>query len=158
LLKIGICWRSGLLTNEREINYIPLSQWQTIFSIPNAIFINLQYGECEEELVEAEDIFNKKIHRWSFIDLKNDLENTFMLINQLDLVITADTAVSPMAFSIGKPALTFMPVLGWTNLGEELFPWSSSMIPFVPKKNAPLKDVLRDIYEYISINYPQAFN
>lgn len=152
-LKIGICWRSGLLTNEREINYIPLSQWQTIFSIPNAIFINLQYGECEDELNEAEDIFNKKIHRWPFIDLKNDLESTFTLIDQLDLVITADTAVSPIAFSIGKPTLTFMNELGWTNLGEELYPWSCNMIPFTPKKDAPLKDVLLDISEYIRTNY-----
>lgn len=156
-LKIGICWRSGLLTNEREINYIPLSQWHTIFTIPDAVFINLQYGECEKELNEAEDIFNIKIHRWPFIDLKNDLENTFMLIDQLDLVVTADTAVSPMAFSIGKPALTFMNQLGWANLGEEQYPWSSSMIQFPPKKDAPLKDALLDISKYIRINYSKRF-
>ena len=156
-LKIGICWRSGLLTNEREINYIPLSQWEKIFSIPNAVFINLQYGECEEELNEAEEFFNKKIHRWPFIDLKNDLENTFMLIEQLDLVITADTAVSPIAFSIGKPALTFMNEQGWANLGEKLYPWSSNMISFTPKKDDPLQNVLLDISEYIRTNYPKIF-
>jgi hypothetical protein len=43
--------------------------------------------------------------------------------------------------------------LGWTNLGEELYPWSSNMIPFIPKKDAPLKDALLDISEYIRTNY-----
>lgn len=148
-LIIGICWRSGLITTERSTNYIPLSDWEAIFSIPNAIFINLQYGDCDEELTIAESNFNIKIHRWPDIDLKNDLETVFSLISQLTLVVTAATAVSPMTFSIGTPALTFKPSLDWTNLGTTYFPFSKNMITFTPQNNEELKSVLTQIANYI---------
>ena len=152
-LIIGICWRSGLITTERSSNYIPLSDWDAIFSIPNAIFINLQYGDCEEELTAAEEKFDVKIHRWPNIDLKNDLETVFSLISQLSLVVTAATAVSPMTFSIGKHALTFKPVKDWTNLGTNYFPFSRKMIPFTPIKGEEFKSVLTVIANYIKENF-----
>ncbi|WP_090130119.1 lipopolysaccharide assembly protein LapB [Limnohabitans sp. Rim11] len=149
-LIIGICWRSGLITTERSTNYIPLSDWEAIFSIPNAVFINLQYGDCDEELTLAEENFNVKIHRWPDIDLKNDLETVFSLISQLTFVVTAATAVSPMTFSIGTPALTFKPSLDWTNLGTTYFPFSKNMITFTPQKNEEFKSVLTHIANYIN--------
>jgi hypothetical protein len=152
-LIIGICWRSGLITTERSTNYIPLDEWDAIFSIPNAVFINLQYGDCEGELTSAEEKFNVKIHRWPNIDLKNDLETVFSLISKLTLVVTAATAVSPMSFSIGKPTLTFKPSLDWTNLGTNYFPFSRSMILFTPLKGKEFKSVLTAIANYIKENF-----
>ena len=149
-LIIGICWRSGLVTTERSSNYIPLDEWEEIFSIPNAVFINLQYGDCEDELIIAEKKYNIKIHRWPDIDLKNDLEKVFSLISNLTLVVTAATAVSPMAFSIGTPTLTFKPSQDWTNLGTNYFPFSKCMIPFTPSKNEAFKSVLKKVADYIN--------
>lgn len=152
-LIIGICWRSGLITAERSLNYIPLNDWNAIFSIPNAVFINLQYGDCEEELTNAEKKFNVKIHRWPNIDLKNDLETVFSLISQMDLIVTAATAVSPMAFSIGKNALTFKPSKDWTNMGTNYFPFSKNMICFTPINGQEFKSVLNTIAKYIKENF-----
>jgi tetratricopeptide (TPR) repeat protein len=146
---IGLCWRSGLIDIERSKNYIPLSEWKSIFEIPNAIFINLQYGECRNEIENAQKIYNVEIKSWTNIDLKNDLETVFEIIRQLDYVITAATAVSPISFSIGVQTLTFQKSYGWTNLGSNKFPWSNSMIQFVPKSNMKLNSVLNDIKEYI---------
>lgn len=148
-LLIGICWRSGLLNHQRNNNYIPLEEWDEIFKIPNAIFINLQYGECENEIIEAENKFNIKIARWDHIDLKNNLNAIFNLINSLDFVVTAATAVSSMAYSIGVSTLVFQPNRNWTNLGTNYYPWSNSMKQFVPKADAGIKSTLNDISKYI---------
>ena len=152
-IKIGICWRSGTLSNERDINYIPLHDWQEIFKIPNAVFINLQYGDCELELLNAEKLFNVTIHRWPSIDLKNDLETVFSLIHELDVVVTAGTAVSPMTYSIGKPALTFIPFFDWASFGTTYFPWSQNMIPFLPSEGDEIKSTLRSISNFIKQNF-----
>ena len=57
-LLIGICWRSGTLSASRNSEYTSIFDWGPIFSIPNACFVNLQYGECEEEIQQAEEKFN----------------------------------------------------------------------------------------------------
>jgi len=152
-VKIGICWRSGALSNERNINYIPLHHWEEIFKIPNAVFINLQYGDCELELLEAEKLFNVSIQRWQFIDLKNDLDTVFSLINELDVVVTAGTAVAHMTYSIGKPALTFVPFIDWASFGTNYFPWSPKMIPFLPCEGGEIKSTLSLISKYIKQNF-----
>lgn len=152
-IKIGICWRSGTLSNERDINYIPLHDWHEIFNIPNAVFINLQYGDCELELLNAERLFNVTIHRWAFIDLKSDLETVFSLIHELDAVVTAGTAVSPMTYSIGKPALTFIPFFDWASFGTNYFPWSPNMIPFPPREGDGIKSTLSSISNFIKKNF-----
>jgi tetratricopeptide (TPR) repeat protein len=154
-IKIGICWRSGILNIERENNYIPLSNWGEIFKIPNAIFINLQYGNCEAELNKAEELYGVHIYRWDFIDLKNDLESVFSIINKLDVIVTAATAVSPMAYSIGKPTLTFMPTLGWTSFGTDYFPFSKHMIPFTSTKTDNFYSVLTKVANYIKGKFPK---
>ena len=152
-LIIGICWRSGLMNIERSTNYIPLNMWSEIFSIPNAIFINLQYSDCEAELINAEDKFNIKIHRWPDIDLKNDLDTVFSLISKLDLVVTAATAVSSMSFSIGTPTLTFYAGRYWANLGTDYYPWSCFNKPFFPEKSEKLPEVLKKIASHIKDSY-----
>ena len=146
---IGICWRSGLLNHQRNNNYIPLNEWDEIFKIPNAEFVNLQYGECENELIEAEQKFNIKIARWPHIDLKNNLNLVFNLINSLDFVVSAATAVSAMSYSIGKTTLVFQPRSNWTNLGTNYSPWSKDMHQFKPKNNQDIATTLIDISQYI---------
>jgi len=52
---VGICWRSGKLAEDRNLNYAPLSAWESIFSIENIQFVNLQYGDCSHELKQVQD-------------------------------------------------------------------------------------------------------
>jgi tetratricopeptide (TPR) repeat protein len=146
---IGICWRSGLLNNQRNNNYISLNDWGSIFEIQNAIFVNLQYGDCENEILEAEDKFKISIQRWRDIDMKNDLNTVFRIIDGVDYVVTAATAVSSMAYSTGKTSLVFQPSRNWTNLGTNYYPWSNSMIQFTPEYNHPLSSTLDQISKYI---------
>jgi len=129
---IGICWRSGYQNFERSTEYTKLIDWGPIFSIKNVQFVNLQYDECEQELVQAESMFGVKIMRWKDLDLKNDFESTMALMSNLDLIVTVGTAVSSMAASIGIQVF-LMEHKGWPNLGTDRYPWYKNITCFFPK-------------------------
>ena len=100
--KLGICWRSQLSHRDRDIHYTRLEMWEPIFRIPGLVFVNLFYEECEEEIVEAEQRFGIKIHRWADIDLKNDMEAAFALTTQMDLVMSTSSSPSRIAEAVGR--------------------------------------------------------
>ncbi|WP_146210815.1 tetratricopeptide repeat protein, partial [Azospirillum sp. TSO35-2] len=82
-LKVGIGWRSQLITQERIGAYTRLDQWGPVFAVPGITFVNLQYGECEAELAAAERRFGVTIHRWSDLNLKDDFDNAAALTANL---------------------------------------------------------------------------
>ena len=141
-LKIGFAWRSGMLSANRNAAYTSLIDWNDIFSIPNAVFVNLQYGDCEQELVEAEKLHGIQIHRWPDLDLKFDLDRTFALMSCLDVVVSAAIAVFPMAGAVGVKAVQ----LGapyWANFGSaSAYPWfPGARITGMVGSDMPAKDL-----------------
>lgn len=130
-LKVGICWRSGLTAGERHRYYSQLSQWKSIFEVEGVHFVNLQYGECTEELREAEEMFDIRIANFPDIDLRNDIDDSAALAASLDLVISAATAVSEIAGSVGVPVFRTDPFgPQWTSLGSDRMPWHPTMTLF----------------------------
>ena len=129
---IGICWRSGTLSPVRNSEYTSILDWGPIFSIPNACFVNLQYGECEEEIQQAEEKFNIEILRWSDIDLKMDIDDVMSLIDCLDIIVTASTAVFAMAGSLRKETYLYINKPGWDLLGTDYYPWFDTVKVFYP--------------------------
>jgi tetratricopeptide (TPR) repeat protein len=135
---VGICWRSHQLSATRNKKYTVLEDWRDILSMPHTIFVNLQYGDCEHELKEAERQHGIRIPRWSDIDLKNDLEAVMAIMQNLDLVISPSTAVVPIAGSIGCPTI-FIGHPTWVMLGEKSrYPWFSSVHPVMVDKRLPV--------------------
>jgi tetratricopeptide (TPR) repeat protein len=126
-LKIGICWRSMLNKGPRAMHYPDLAKWGPILTTPGIKFVNLQYDQCEQELVEAEAAFNTTIHRWENLDLKNDIEGVAALVSTLDLVISADSTPAPIAGALGVPVWVIAREAGaWSLLGQNYFPWQPS--------------------------------
>ena len=121
-IRVGICWRSGFQNAERNISYSQIKEWSPIFNNKNLEFINLQYGDCEQELNSVENDLGVKILRWDDLDLKNDFKSTLALISRLDFVITAATAVHTMAAGVGVKTI-LMSSYGWTNVGTNYYPW-----------------------------------
>lgn len=141
---IGICWRSGKVSADRNMNYIPISFWKPIFDVPNTEFINLQYGDCREEIQQAEQEFGIKIHQWSDVDLKDDQESVAAIIQNLDCVISAGTAVAQLTMAIGTPLKLFTPT-SWTFLGQDKYPWSSNVDVYICNPEEPPEKPLIDI-------------
>jgi tetratricopeptide (TPR) repeat protein len=98
---IGISWKSvnpisGLkrsATLEDVIKYI---------GVKNAVYVNLQYGDVDEEILEAEKKMNIKIINIKEIDNKKNIDGLFSIINNCDEVISIDNSTIHFAGSIGK--------------------------------------------------------
>ena len=111
------------MTPERLRHYSSLTQWGKLFALPGIQWINLQYDQCEAELVEAEARFGVTIHRWADVDLKDDLESVVGLLSHLDLVVTAPTAVVALAGAAGVPTWQVDSGSEWSVFGEDRNPW-----------------------------------
>jgi hypothetical protein len=127
---VGICWRSGKLSEDRNLNYAPLSAWESIFSVQGIQFVNLQYGDCLHELQQAEEFFGINILNWNDVDLKDDQESVAAIINNLDCVISAGTAVAQLTGAVGTHLKLFTP-RSWTLLGEDEYPWASNVEAYI---------------------------
>ncbi len=147
--RVGICWRSGKLSGERNVEYTSLLDWADVFSVPNCDFVNLQYGECEQELIDAEEKFNVRILRWPDLDLKNDIDSTLALITRLDVVVTVATAVSPMAAAVGVKVILMGP-MGWPNLGTEYYPWFPNIQCIFPPNGGITANCLYEASQHIA--------
>jgi len=115
---VGFCWRSGKLDPVRNLNYTMIEDWADIVSMQDYDFVNLQYGECEQELQRLEKMTGREIIRWNDLNLKDDLDDVFALMSCLDFVVSVGTAVFPMAGACGRPSL----MLGgayWATLGSD---------------------------------------
>ena len=134
--KVGISWRSSLMTGSRANSHTRLDQWGPILGMPEIAFINLQYGECREELEQAEQQFGIRIHRWDDIDLKNDLDEVAALTMALDLVVSTPSVVSVIPGALGKPVWRMdVRHAHWDILGRDSIPWYPSMRLFYRERD-----------------------
>jgi tetratricopeptide (TPR) repeat protein len=147
---VGICWRSGLLSLERNLNYTSLRDWGELFKNKNYQFVNLFHGDCENELLEAENIYGIKILRWNDFDLKNDLETVLALVAELDCVVSVGTAVSVISAAAGTNTLVLLQ-RSWVLLGEnDKYPWFPSARPFVVETNEHVALNINKLSPFIS--------
>jgi Tetratricopeptide repeat len=128
---VGICWRSGRLSIERNSNYTSLLDWKNLLVNKNYQFVNLLHGDCEAEISEVEKLYDIEILRWRDIDLMNDLETVLALVSELDYVVSVGTAVSVLAAAAGTRVCVLLQK-SWVLLGQtEIYPWFSNVKPFV---------------------------
>lgn len=128
-LKVGITWRSIMNKGTRRDNYTTLDEWSEIFATPNAVFVNLQYGECQTELNEAAALFGVQIVNFEGIDLKDGQEDVAALISGLDVVVGACNAVTMLSGALNVPVLQFVTSSNWNCLGTDYDPWYPSTRP-----------------------------
>ncbi len=143
-LRIGVSWRSQVMTQDRKSAYVPLSDWGPLFQVPGVTFVNLQYDECRREIAEACLRFGQPIHGWNGLDLRDDFEETAALIASLDVVIAPANSVAELSGALGVPVWRFAH-RDWTQLGTAGRPWYPSMRVFQPVAGESLTDVMTRI-------------
>ena len=126
-LKVGISWRSRLITTRRQSSYTKAADWAPVLACPGVQAVNLQYGAHPAEIEAIEAASGHPLHQWPDLDLINDLEGLAGLIAELDLVITAPTAVGEFAGALGTPVWRIVGPADWSTLGTALRPWFASM-------------------------------
>jgi Tfp pilus assembly protein PilF len=130
-VKIGLVWAGGeradiTCARRNDANRsLPLSRYAPLLKVSGAAFFSLQKGPPAAQLraMQADHVI------YDFIDECNDFADTGALIEQLDLVITVDTAVAHLAAALGKPVWVLVPwVSCWRWLeGRTDSPWYASV-------------------------------
>ncbi|HEY5337815.1 MAG TPA: tetratricopeptide repeat protein [Rhizomicrobium sp.] len=132
---IGICWRSGKMTDGRAQQFAPLQAWADfIRDLPGAP-VCVQYDATEDEIEELCALSGLEIVVLDDIDQKQELDRACALLSSLDAVVSAPTAVSWLAAGAGVPTYKIQRDAGWTSFGcgyEPLAPSCQSIVPSSP--------------------------
>lgn len=139
VLRVGIAWRSQFMTAERRAAYLRLDDFAPLFALPGVAWVNVQYGEVEAEIADAEARLGVRLLRWPDLDLKDDLEGAAALTAALDLVIAPAVSAAELSAALGAPTWR----LGgrdWTWAGTAARPWTPAVRVFAPRPGESLAD------------------
>jgi Flp pilus assembly protein TadD len=101
---IGICWKSSLVSPYRLRHYPPTSAWSSVLEIPDVTFVNLQYCDFADDLIDIENDIGVTVHHFDDLDQYDDLDDVAALCAALDMVVS--TKAAPLILSSGVGTLT----------------------------------------------------
>jgi hypothetical protein len=121
--KVGLLWKSLKLNGERARQFSPFMLWRPVFETPGVTFVNLQYGDCSEEIALAKEEFGVDIWQPPGIDLKQDLDDVAALCCAMDLIVGFSNATTNLGGACGAPIWMLTGASAWTRLGAQSWPW-----------------------------------
>jgi hypothetical protein len=121
---VGITWRSGALLGDRRRNYPALERWVPMLRTPGVRFVNLQYGECADELRTLSDLSGAPILEAPGLSLRDDIDDLAALCGALDLIVGVGNATGALAGACGCPLALIGGPSAWPRLGrDDAYPW-----------------------------------
>lgn len=127
-LVVGIAWRSGNPTSGSR-RTAELNLWQSILEIPGVRFVNLQYGDCADDIAGAAAAFGADIVDDDEVDPSGALDVYAAQIAAVDLVVSIDNSAVHFAGALGVPTLMLLnyePDWRWFG-ADEGNPWYESV-------------------------------
>lgn len=116
-IDIGICWSASITGESYEGKVFDLKFFEPLMNHPKINLYSLQVGDGSEDIKKLG--FEDRII--DLTDKLTDFSKTAYLIDNLDLVISSDTAVAHLAGALNKQVwipLQKIPDWRWTNKGE----------------------------------------
>lgn len=129
---VGICWRSGKMTEGRALNFASLAQWAEFIRDMPGTPVCVQYDATEEEIETLGGLSGKTLVVPAGIDQKQELDRTCALISALDAVVSAPTAVSWLSAGAGVATYKLHRDAGWTSFGCDYEPFAPAARCIVP--------------------------
>ncbi len=122
-VKVGLLWKSNIKNGARYRFYSPFADWAPVLQAKGVTLVNLQYGDCSEEIAQAERDYGVRIWTPPGIDLKQDLDDVTALCAAMDLVVGFSNATMNLAAGVGAPTWLISVPGAWTRLGTSRYPW-----------------------------------
>jgi hypothetical protein len=122
-LRVGIAWAGNPQHVKDRTRSIALQQWAPIASVKDVAFYSLQKGQASPRIAPP------GMELIDFTSELSDFADTAALVENMDLLVTVDTAVAHLAAAMGKPVwlmIAFSPDWRWM-LGREESPWYSTI-------------------------------
>lgn len=122
-LKVGLCWRGGAQSRNNDLRSMDAKHLAPLLAVEGAAFYALAVDGCKDLAA---------LPPGCIVPLGpnlRDFADTAAAIEQMDLVISVDTAVAHLAGALGKPVIMLLYNLGeWRWLeGREDTPWYPTM-------------------------------
>ncbi len=147
--KVGIVWAGKPAHSEDSNRSCRLQHFAPLAKIPGVRLYSLQKGPAAGQISELPGTMTVKNPGEEF----EDFTDTAAAIENLDLVISVDTAVLHLAGAMGKPAwaiLPFTPDWRWM-LNRQDSPWYPTMKLFRQKKRGQWEPVFQRVAEELRI-------
>ncbi|MBU1346190.1 MAG: tetratricopeptide repeat protein [Alphaproteobacteria bacterium] len=120
-MKIGLHWKSLVLTGVRARYFSSFERWKPVLTAPGCIMVNLQCGDVTDDLAAAEAA---GVTIWTPpINLKDDLDDLAALSCALDLVIGPGIAGTNIAAAIGARTWLIHAPDDWHLLATDRYPF-----------------------------------
>jgi hypothetical protein len=104
----GVAWKSVNKKLETAKS-IGLDSFAPLLGLTGIHFINLQYGDVEDEIQHVKTTLVVDVHQVPGVDVFNDLESLLALIDACDVIVTTSNVTAHLAGSIGKRAAVLVP-------------------------------------------------
>jgi len=147
-LRVGLAWAGNPLNPQSRMRNIPLKMLLPLLGVRGADFFSLQVGPGMEEIRMLPDP-SLIIDHTKFI---KDFADTAALMDELDLIISVDTAVAHLAGALARPVWTLLPfVPDWRwQLKREDSPWYPTMRLFRQPKSDDWTRVIQRVAEALT--------
>ena len=141
--RVGLVWAGNPTHGNDRNRSCALVDFALLAKIPNVIFYSLRKDEGAEQCENPP-------HEINLVDLTRDIADfadTAALMDNLDLIISVDTAVAHLAGALGRPVWTLLPfVPDWRWLLDRRDnPWYPTMRLFRQSKPGNWRGVMADV-------------
>ena len=142
---IGISWRGGANALERSRRVMNLTDWSSLLGDPRLTVVNLQHGDCAEELATFKAAHGIAVHSW--VDTGIDLDDYAAQIDALDLVVSVANTTVHFAGALGKQVWVVAPAQpSWRwQIDRDDSPWYRSALIFRQQQDQMWRHVLDGI-------------
>ena len=150
--KVGIAWNGGLKDTFKTRRSLDLEQLLPILT-QDCTFISLEY-KTPHELADFEQEHGIKIHHFPEATESKDYDDAAALVDELDLVISVQTAVVHLAGALGKRCWTLIPNKPNWRYASPRFMWANSVELFRQGKtwDEPIKCVTERLQRFIDVS------
>lgn len=145
---VGISWKSQRPVYG-QMKSVNVDEWGPLFALPDVQFVSLQYGDVNEDLVRAKELFGVDIYCDPDIDTYNDLEGVAAQALAVDQVVTTSNTNAHLSAAVGARTWLIAPAGGgllwyWGHKGE-LVDWYPSVRAFRPPEAGHWQPVLERV-------------
>jgi tetratricopeptide (TPR) repeat protein len=149
----GISWMSKNLDfGNRKSMY--LEDLQSLISLPDIDFVDLQYGDTKKEKKEFKDKFGHELIEMTEIDNFNDISKLAALINACDFVITTSNVTAHLAGALNKKTYLILPFtegkIWYWGVNEDSSLWYPSIKIFRSEDFEDWKNPINNLIDLLS--------
>jgi tetratricopeptide (TPR) repeat protein len=145
---VGISWRS-INKSTGVIRSLSLSEFLGGFQDKDVELVNLQYGDCKDEIEQAYKDTGIAVKSVNEIDTFTNIDHLASLIQCCDRIITIDNSTLHLAASMGKPSDLLLPyITDWRWCGGKSDPvWYDCLKVHSAPYGVHLKDCIVDLID-----------